>query len=224
LAGTLFIAGNNLAYSINNRIESIFIDFDGTMSSDKFWSHATPDLQQFAQHFFFSSNTAVVDSWMRGFTTSEDINSSLANVVKKSYAKIWKDFVSGCESFRVPCGILKCLAELRSTGVKVYVVTDNMDCFTRFTVPALGLLNKVDAIYNSADFGILKKDQISQSLLARAVHNSASDMKKTIFVDNCPKNCAAFKNLGGEAICVDSPSHTEIVLEQAIRLRSRKAV
>jgi beta-phosphoglucomutase-like phosphatase (HAD superfamily) len=50
------------------------------------------------------------------------------------------------------------VAQLRRRGVRVVIATDNMDSFSRFTVPALGLSEMFDDILNSFELKALKAD------------------------------------------------------------------
>ncbi len=48
--------------------------------------------------------------------------------------------------------------QLRATGTKVVLATDNMDSFVRWTIPALGLTNYFDDILDSFSLKALKRD------------------------------------------------------------------
>ncbi|MGI8486271.1 MAG: hypothetical protein ACR2OU_18680 [Thermomicrobiales bacterium] len=55
--------------------------------------------------------------------------------------------------------VLPQFAMLGARGVCVRIATDNVDSFTRWTVPALGLDRHDDVILNSAELGVMKGDR-----------------------------------------------------------------
>ena len=81
------------------------------------------------------------------------------------------------------------------------LVTDNMDCFTRFIAPALGLEKIFDKIINSSDLGYLKTEREGETFLAcsRALH---IPMNRTFLIDDSSETCEFFNSLGGRSFIV----------------------
>lgn len=77
---------------------------------------------------------------MKGKYTAEQVNEKIAQEIGMPYEEVWQLFVNDCSTMRVPQEILEQLSSLRSRYT-VILMTGNMDSFSRFTVPALGLAN-----------------------------------------------------------------------------------
>lgn len=193
----------------------VFIDFHGTLCHDLFWRSLPPDKRNRLAQFLFDQNLPLVSRWMRGEVTSEQINALLAQVVDLPCATLWETFVADCMSMSVSSGALASIDRLRSETV-VLLVTDNMDCFTRFTVPALGLRRHFDAIVNSSDTHRLKADGNGAVFhdLAAARHIGIKDCT---LLDDSADACANMTAMGGTAlrICVETP--VEAALEGLLR-------
>ena len=128
----------------------LFIDFDGTLCHDKFWKSIDPSSFAQIQNFLFSGDKSVVRDWMKGDYSSEDINRLIANELNIPFEKIWKDFIYDCENMTISRDILKRIKKLRR-NFETILITDNMDCFTRFTAPAKNLHLFFDRIVNSSE-------------------------------------------------------------------------
>lgn len=91
-----------------------------------------------------------------------------------------------------------------------------MDCFSRFTVPALALNSYFDLTINSADEGQLKTDNSGETFMKYV----QGDIKASILIEDSPKTCAVFTALGGTAqqVTVDrsARSYLEELLTQTV--------
>jgi FMN phosphatase YigB (HAD superfamily) len=140
----------------------VFVDWAGTMSHSMFWSRwreTAPARWQRVQRRLFG-NPNLVRNWMRGRYTAEEIVEILATGDDLPFdgwaAELER---SCCEMQLADANIRVLLPALRSIGVKVILATDNMDTFSRWTVPSLGLLELVDEILDSSRLGCLKDDR-----------------------------------------------------------------
>lgn len=88
-----------------------------------------------------------------------------------------------------------------------------MDCFNRFTKPALQLEKYFSFIFNSCDFGVLKNDTSSGGLFKKVCDMHKFDIKKSVLLDNSEENCAIFTKLGGRAFLVKSQEETLPLLQ-----------
>ena len=186
--------------------QNIFIDFDGTICFDYFWRSAPDAFKQKFEPFLFRDNGNIVEDWMRGNLTSEQVCHFISENRGLNYEDIFEIFVNDCETMIVKSEILMAIDKCRKNN-NVFLITDNMDSFTRFTEPRLKLKQHFDKIYNSADYGKLKDDSIEESLFTKALSDSNSDIKKSVLLDNSKRNCEIFKKLGGTSFCVDSAEH-----------------
>jgi hypothetical protein len=103
---------------------------------------------------------------------------------------------------RVSPTTLQLIDSLRSRYHAV-LITGNMDCFDRFTKPALALHEHFDYMCNSYTDGRLKDDNDGQAFvdIARILN---SDLKASYIVDDSSKVCTVFTELGGTSLLVSS--------------------
>lgn len=174
----------------------LFIDFDGTLCHDKFWRSLAPELQIKIQERLFGSESVVVREWMLGKYSSEEINKMLTDELGVEYDVLLAAFVSDCKTMSVEGDALRKIGELRDRYFTV-LMTDNMDCFDRFTVPALRLDTYFDRIVNSCTKGILKEEDNGKSF-RDFICESTALISEHILMDNSKTTCDLFQQLGGK--------------------------
>lgn len=92
--------------------------------------------------------------------------------------------------------VIDLVKSLNRSGKKVGLVTDNMDVFTTITVPSHKLGKLFDVIINSADYGLLKKDdhgklfEISLEMLKEKFENS-------LMIDDSEATIKLYEQKGG---------------------------
>ena len=135
----------------------IFVDFYKTLSHGRFWHRADNDVCTQINKLIFNTveEGSIADVWMRGEKTSEEVNEYLSEALHIPYETLWKWFVPSAQTIGVNEDALVLINQLRKKYTAV-LITDTMDCFTRFTVPAYNLYTAFDSIINSADVGIRK--------------------------------------------------------------------
>lgn len=181
----------------------IFLDWDGTLCWARFWgslrSEGSHDftLGQKIDDLLFSKDRTLVNDWMRGLKNSEELNAFLSEQLQMRPKKLWDIFLQDCKSMQLDDQLRKKIEQIRTRSY-VVLVTGNMDCFTRFTVPALGLENVFDKIINSSDLGYLKTEMGGETFLAcsRAFN---IPINKTFLIDDSVKTCEFFNSLGGQS-------------------------
>jgi FMN phosphatase YigB (HAD superfamily) len=178
----------------------LFIDFHGTLSNDYFWKSLSREVRQEITHVLFSEPSLITREWMKGTYTSEDINKIMAEHLGLQYEELWHTFVNDCKSIQVIPEALPLMDELRKKYYTV-LLTDNMDCFSRFVVPSLGLARHVDYIANSWDEKILKNEHNGEAFL-RHVYRNNSSISDSILIDDSKSVCTLFENLGGTSYLV----------------------
>ncbi len=192
----------------------LLLDYDGTICFDRFWRSVDAALFAQIQVHLFGADRHMLTTWMRGQLTSEEINQFLALKTNVSYQKLWETFVNDCRTMRVEPQHLQKVRNLRSRFAAV-LMTDNMDCFSRFTVPALQLDHSFDAILNSADHGQLKSDD-SGSLFSQTAQIYGNAMRDAWLVDNSKQACDHFTALGGNACFVDAKHPVQFWLDHLL--------
>ena len=73
--------------------QNIFIDFDGTICFDYFWRSAPEEIKKIIGKFLFQDNTYLLEDWMRGQKSSEDINQIISDNCNLDYNMIWSYFI-----------------------------------------------------------------------------------------------------------------------------------
>lgn len=139
----------------------------------------------------------MVHDWMRGTYRAEDINRYLAEKLNVPYEELWNIFVKDCQTMHVDQAVLSRLAALRNDFWTV-LITGNMDSFSRFTVPALGLERYFDRISNSY-YETKHKTDDNGALFAEYCQTFAAPIRSSILIDDSPYVCQIFVALGGTA-------------------------
>jgi len=178
----------------------LFIDWYKTLSTSVFWKQFKDDghpyhhLYEPIQNVLFSESFDMLNKWMRGQLTSEDVVEQLGKELRFEPEVLLKELIVSCQSMRfISEDSLHLIAKIRSMGVKVIIATDNMDTFERWTVPSLELDDCFDAILCSYELRSLKTDTDDQgrSLFFRPymeVHAIARG--ESLLLDDSGERCA----------------------------------
>ena len=173
----------------------LFIDFDGTLCHDRFWRSIDADSFEKIQNLLFGEDKSMVNEWMRGVYSSENINELISKELNIPFEKVWNTFVADCENMNVSTDVLNRIKNLKK-DFHIVLITDNMDCFTRFTAPALKLDLLFDSIINSSDNKKFKSDNGGEIFL-QTVNKLDSKIENSILMDNSKSACGTFSKLGG---------------------------
>ena len=187
--------------------KTLFIDFDGTICFDLFWRSLDSKIKQKITDFLFVSNQELINRWMMGSYNSEEIHSKLSDALEVDYEYVWDVFIKDCKEMTIRARTIDLLQEARQT-YRTVLITDNMDCFDRFTAPSLDLYNYFDCIENSYNYGMLKSEQ-GGGFFKKVLHLRQINIEDAILIDNSNDNCAAFERLGGKSIKVLRPEDIE---------------
>lgn len=172
----------------------IFIDWDGTLSPTNFWGHLEKSEKQADRNLFklwadamFVNHKDEIVPWMKGMYTSEDMLSLIAKETQTNFDTLLKEFIIGCEKMEYSTpNIPDIVKNLRDKQVIVCIATNNMDSFTRWTVPAMKLDSLFDEILNSFYLKALKHDldENGRTLFFQKFFNKYKDIK--------PEDCTFF--------------------------------
>jgi FMN phosphatase YigB (HAD superfamily) len=194
-------------------MKTLFVDFDGTICHDRFWrSLDTIDYNRI-QKVLFQENPALVADWMKGKYSSEEINRFVAKETGTEYDLLWNIFQNDCKTMNIDSQIFALLKHLRA-HYHLVLITANMDCFNRFTVPALHLENYFDVIVNSWNERQLKTDNNGESFIKYL----QGPIEQSYLIEDSPHSCKTFTELGGTALQVTSDNTAIFHLEQLIAL------
>lgn len=206
----------------------VFLDWNGTLCWSRFWeslrTEGSPEyaLGQKIEQLLFSKKQTLINDWMRGSISSEQVNTFLSQKLDVNPERLWKIFVKNCVHMKFDDQLRQQIKRLKKHS-HVILATDNMDCFSRFTVPALGLEKIFDRILNSSDLGYHKAEKDGATfLMCSKLFNVP--MKNAFLVDDSIKSCEYFNMLGGKAYLVrDGKADTQRFLEDISWTLSEKA-
>lgn len=192
---------------------ALFIDFDGTLCRDRFWQNlGAVDYGRVNDYLFRAVQPAA--DWMKGAYSSEDICALLAAELKIGQDVLWESLLSGCRSMRVSAGSLSKISCLRKKYAAA-LVTVNMDCFDRFTVPALGLHKHFDHIINSFNEKIFKHGP-DRGLFDIALSRCGAVYQNSVLIDDSQNACDEFQNRGGRALKIYGSKNLNYYLDLLI--------
>ena len=186
-------------------IEYIFIDWNGTLSTSKFWGnysdpkHRSHHIWNSIQENIFINNKTLLDEWMRGKTTTENVIKIIATELQVNYLELLLEFINSVKNMKfVSDEIIPIIKKLRSINKKVLIATDNMDSFTRWTIPSLELGYYFDDILNSSNMKTRKSDFINNtSLFFEPYINKHKINKSTcLLIDDSDNHKEKFEKYG----------------------------
>ena len=143
----------------------IFFDWHKTLSVCDFWTqledpaHDRHHWHQNIINFLFVDNKPLIQQWMRGEVDEEKIHKLVSEKFRYDKQALQQDLAASCQAMTLLSNdILPLINTMRSKGIKCVIVTDNMDVFKKYVVPALKLNEHFDDILVSFDQKALKFD------------------------------------------------------------------
>lgn len=143
----------------------VFIDWNNTLSKSKFWGHlessSAKDLELFnkLERSLFINNLHLLKPWMKGSLSTNNMMDIIANDTKIDIDFVLNNFIKSCQEMTfVSEAIPELIKKIRNKSIKVYIATDNMDSFNRWTIPAMKLSDMFDGAINSFYKKALKID------------------------------------------------------------------
>lgn len=190
----------------------LFIDFDGVLCFERFWRGLPKDEYRLVDDLLLTGNRPMIDKWMRGGYTSEEIHEYLSEKTGIPYERLWNVFVEDTKTMPVSQEVLEAVSRLRDR-YQTILITVNMDSFDRFTVPALSLDTYFDMIVNSFSDGRFKYED-GGSMFLDAAKKIGGTIDTAYLIDDSQRNCDVFNELGGTALKVDAEHSTLSHLER----------
>jgi hypothetical protein len=147
-------------------LKVLFLDWYKTLSDSIFWQHVLGSDHPLSRPFrtvqkaVFGRPGSLINDWMRGFHSLEDVVDLAADESGVASDLILKELQYSCEHMQLVSDQIPALvSRFRRCRVRVVIATDNMDTFDRWTVPALQLDRLFDGICNSYNLRCLKGDR-----------------------------------------------------------------
>ena len=199
---------------MGNGNKTLLFDFDGVLCKGRFYEKTLlpnhSEIYDWIQMNIFG-NREMVRDWMRNRVNSAEINELIA----KNTGIEW-NFLNGLyeESIRrmkLEKEAIDLAESLKSSGKKIGIVTDNMDIFTKITIPSHQLDTLFDVIINSADHGILKKDD-NGKLFDIALATLGEKIENSLMVDDSESTVELYRQKGGQGFVYKNPAELKSFL------------
>jgi FMN phosphatase YigB (HAD superfamily) len=142
---------------------------------------------------------------MRNRVNSAEINELIAKSTGIEYNFLNELYEESIRRMKVEKEIKDLAESLKLSGKKIGIVTDNMDVFTKITIPNHRLNTLFDIIINSADYGLLKKNEggrlfdIALAALEEKIGNS-------LMIDDSESTIELYKQKGGQGFVYKNPA------------------
>lgn len=202
---------------------AIFIDWDGTLNKQQFWQAWRGDSEfngtyDLIEQTLFVARHRILNEWMTGKVSAEQVCELLGKETGIRPNKLLDELKASCEAMTIEPSALAVIKKARAAGYKVYVATDNMDTFTRWTVPALKLFDDFDGVYSSYEVGHLKReiDDRSNSIFFQTILSGLSlNPRKVIMIDDS-SDTRIIESMGMKFEKIDNPTGVAAVIEEVI--------
>ncbi len=201
----------------------VFLDWNGTLSDSFFWEHMRRSKDEDIRKLYdlwdkalFRKPKEYIQDWMRGNKTMEDVLQEISKETDTQYDCIVKEFVKGCQSMTfVSDELPKIIKGLRNKGYYVVIATNNMDCFTKWTVPSMRLHDLFDDILNSFYLKGLKHDVRNGKSVFFAEFFSNYDVlpKDCIFLDDSVDRNEYIAGLGIKYVQIEGSEDLLVILK-----------
>jgi FMN phosphatase YigB (HAD superfamily) len=176
---------------IMNDMRVIFVDWNKTLSNSCFWDvdgFFEPEKLDHLNTWLFKGNSSLVADWMRGKASSQDILTKLSHVLDIPVNTLTESLITSCYQMTyISNTILPLIQKVRNSGIKVVLATDNMDVFSKHTVPHMKLENIFDDLLISSDIGAIKTDETCNgnlSFFSPYLKKNGFSLKEAILIDD----------------------------------------
>ncbi len=171
----------------------LFIDFNWVISYKNFWhSLEIKDNNTYKSinNYLFKENINIVKDWMVWKFSSSEICKYISNNLNLDYEYIYNTLVEDCKKIDLSENILNLLKKLKK-HYYIVLVTDNMDCFSRYTLKYNREYFKIfDWIFNSSEHWFFKNDIYNHYL-----NKYNSQINLSYLIDDSIRNCESFKKI-----------------------------
>lgn len=178
--------------------KTIFWDFDGVWSKDVFYKSMAkthPHIWEFIQTKVWGpGGEGRVDKWMRGELTMDDINHHISGGTGIDFNVLTKVFLEDVAQMQIETRHIPIVQALKERGVKVGMITNNMDIFVTVTRPRLQLDGLFDGVFDSFSYKRMKADGLFD-IAMQSLGNT--DYNVALLIDDSPRARAAFEAKGG---------------------------
>lgn len=195
--------------------QTVLFDFDEVLCKGRFYKKTLLpnycEVYDWIQTNIFG-NKEVVQKWMRNQINSAEINRLIVENTDVGYEKLNELYEESIRGMELEKEMIDLVKSLKRSGKKVGIVTDNMDIFTQITIPNHQLDTLFDVIINSADHGILKKDDNGR-LFDVALTALGEKIENSLMIDDSESTIELYKQKGGHGIVYRNITELELFLQ-----------
>jgi hypothetical protein len=180
------------------KYKTVFWDFNGVVSHDFFYrplQKTHPKAWDFVQsHIFGPLGNDVITKWMRADIDLKFINDYIIKQTGVDQPTLEDSLIKGGAQFAIDSRHFDLIDRLKSSGIKVGLVTDNMDVFDLYINPHYQFETLFDVVVNSFPFKMLKSEglfDVAMKLIGTNDYDSA------LLIEDSPSSIGHFKSLGG---------------------------
>jgi FMN phosphatase YigB (HAD superfamily) len=180
--------------------QTILFDFDGVLCKDRFYEKTLLPKYRKVYDWIQSTvfgNKELVWKWMRGQIDSIGINRLIAESTGIGFEKLIELYEESVRKMELEKETIALVKLLKQSGKKVGIVTDNMDVFTNITIPSHQLNVLFDVTINSADYGLLKKDD-NGKLFDIALASLDEKIENSLMIDDSDSTIKLYGQKGGQ--------------------------
>jgi FMN phosphatase YigB (HAD superfamily) len=197
---------------------AVFFDFDGVLCTDRFYTvlvQIYPMALSFINDKIFGGPQKYADSWMRGKFSYQEINALISEATGIPFSKVTELFITGIRQMRINHALIQFALSLKRRGIRIALVTNNMDIFDEITIPEKNLDDIFPVIINSFDYKLMKQDE-NGKLFDIALGKLGLDSYLGVYlVDDSPTYCTIFAAKGGNAYQYSGQKEFELWLEES---------
>jgi HAD superfamily hydrolase (TIGR01509 family) len=188
----------------------VFVDWHGVLSEEVFWksilTNETHELNRSLERAvrdLFGANEGLVENWMRGSVSMEQVVARLDVSLNRRYRAdfLVRRLMADCRQMQPRSELLEPLRQ-RDANDRVLrtLATDNMDCFFS---GAERLWKSPDRVFDgalcSSELGVLKAED-PQRFFGQWLEDHGLEPADALLVDDSAENCRAFERWGGTAV------------------------
>lgn len=191
--------------------QTIFFDWNKTLSNSLFWEQlGNPEHERHRWntdifYYLFKENRYLISDWMRGMIDARGIVEKISSRYGYSADILLEDLAESCRNMKfVSDEVLPLIQKLGKNRVRCVIATDNMDTFTKYTVPGMELERYFDEFLSSFDLKRFKYDTEVESIpfFDGYLQRNGLSYADVVLIDDSPDTSGVYERLGFDILQV----------------------
>lgn len=183
--------------SIPKNVENIFWDWHGVLGVAGFWNEASksnPEVKLFCNRVF--KDYCLLKQWMRGDVSFTELVTAYAPK-KLTEQQLLDLYYADQKASGINEPLFMAISYL-FPDAKHYLITDNMDIFTKAYVERCpNIFARFSKLFISCDMHCLKQSEQGNLFEKALAELGLADFSNSILIDDNKKNCQLFSFHGG---------------------------